>query len=144
MKQREITPETVRRRLEQLTSGPVWKYLDIRLIRAENGESEVHMPVKKEYTQLHGNVHGGILATVLDASMGAAINSLLPENEYAVTAEMKVNYLRPGEGEMLIAKARVIKRGRSLSLLQSDLYNERNKLLCHATATFYSFEKKNP
>ena len=90
---------------------------------------------------MHGNVHGGILATVLDASMAAAVNSLLPEHEFTVTTEMKVNYLSPAAGSLLIAKARVIKRGRSLSLCQADLYDERDKLLCHATATFFIFEK---
>lgn len=137
----KIASETVRRRMEEITAGPVWQYLGIRLIRAENGESEVRLPVKKEFTQLHGSVHGGILATLLDAAMGTAINSVLVEKEYAVTAEMKINYLSPGEGNFLIGKGRVIKRGRSLSLCQGELFNDRGKLLCHATATFYSFLK---
>jgi len=141
MQQQGVSPENVKRRMTELSSGPVWHYLGIRFVRAENGEAEVHLPVKKEFTQLHGSVHGGILATLLDASMAAAINSLMPENEYTVTAEMKVNYLSPGEGELLVGKGRVIKRGRSLSLCQGELYNERGKLICHATATFYSFIK---
>lgn len=142
MKQQEISQETVKRRMEQLTGGPVWHHLGIRLVHVDNGQSEVHLPIKKEFTQLHGNVHGGILATVLDASMAAAVNSLLPEHEYTVTTEMKVNYLSPATDGVLVAKASVIKRGRSLSLCQADLYDDKGKHLCHATATFYIFEKK--
>jgi len=140
--QQEISLETVQRRMELLTAGPVWKYLGIQLVLAENGQSEVRLPVKHEFTQLHGNVHGGILATLSDASMAAAINSLLPEHEFVVTTEMHVNYLSPAAGRELIGKARVIKRGRTLSLCEADVYDERGKLLCHATATFYSFEKR--
>lgn len=142
MKQQLIPKETVKQRMELLTAGPVWGHLGIRLVHAENGESEVHLPVKKEFTQLHGNVHGGILATVLDASMAAAVNSLLPEQEFTVTTEMKVNYLSPATGQLLIAKARVIKRGRSLSLCQAELMDDQGKMLCYATATFFIFEKK--
>jgi acyl-CoA thioesterase len=139
--------EVVEKRLAMLSSGPVWEYLGIQLIKGENGDSEVHMKTKKEFTQLHGSVHGGLLATVIDASMAAAVNSLLEAHEFTVTAEMKVNYLSPAnvtsdKSPLLIGKGHVIKRGRTLILVESQLFDDQDKLLCHAVATFYVFEKK--
>ena len=132
---------SVENRKKLLAGGPVWEYLGIDLIKMAEGKSEVHLPTKKEFTQLHGNVHGGIIATLIDATMAAAMNSLLDEDEFTVTTEMKINYLSPANGPLMIGRGNVIKRGRTLSLCQAEMTDEQGKLLAHATATFYVFKK---
>ncbi len=83
-----------------------------------------------------GVVHGGILATLIDSTMGSMINRSLPPDRYAVTTELKVNYIRPGKGEKLRSEATILHRGQTLVVCQGSVYDERDKLLAHATGTF--------
>lgn len=83
-----------------------------------------------------GVVHGGILATLIDSTMGSMINRSLPPDRYAVTTELKVNYIRPGKGEKLRSEATILHRGQTLVVCQGSVFDERDKLLAHATGTF--------
>lgn len=88
-----------------------------------------------------GAVHGGILATLIDSTMGSLINRSLPYDQYAVTTELKVNYLRPGKGERLRSEARFLHRGRTLAVMECSVYNERNKRLAHGTGSFIILQR---
>lgn len=83
-----------------------------------------------------GAVHGGILATIIDSAMGSLINRSLPPEEYAVTTELKINYLRPGKGERLVAEATYLHRGQTLVVMESTVYDDRGKRVAHGTGTF--------
>jgi uncharacterized protein (TIGR00369 family) len=83
-----------------------------------------------------GVVHGGVLATLIDSTMGSMINRSLPSDQYAVTTELKINYIRPGKGEKLRSEATILHRGQTLVVCQGSVFDERDKLLAHATGTF--------
>jgi uncharacterized protein (TIGR00369 family) len=83
-----------------------------------------------------GVVHGGVLATLIDSTMGSMINRSLPSDQYAVTTELKVNYIRPGKGEQLRSEASILHRGQTLVVCQGSVFDERDRLLAHATGTF--------
>ncbi|MFP3389959.1 PaaI family thioesterase [Brevibacillus sp. SIMBA_040] len=88
-----------------------------------------------------GAVHGGILATLIDSAMGSLINRSLSPAEYAVTTELKINYLRPGKGKRLRAEATFLHRGQTLVVMESTVYDERNKRVAHGTGTFIVLKK---
>ncbi len=88
----------------------------------EPGYCEVHLPVRGNLKQQHGYVHGGVMATIADSAAGFAAFSLFDANSAPLTVEYKLNILRPGEGERMVAKARVIKPGRTLTIVQADVY----------------------
>lgn len=88
----------------------------------EPGYCEVHLPVRGNLKQQHGYVHGGVMATIADSAAGYAAFSLFDANSAPLTVEYKLNILRPGEGERMVAKARVIKPGRTLTIVQADVY----------------------
>jgi len=123
-------------RLITLSSAPVWKYLGEELKFAENGKSEVYLKIKDEFLQHFGNVHGGILATLLDSSMAAAVNSMLDDNVFTVTAEMNIQYIRPATGSFLIGRGDVIKNGKTITSCKSEIFNEKDELIAFATGTF--------
>ncbi|MDT3416994.1 MULTISPECIES: PaaI family thioesterase [Brevibacillus] len=83
-----------------------------------------------------GVVHGGILATLIDSAMGSLINRSLPPDRYAVTTELKTNYLRPGKGQRLRAEASFLHRGQTLVVMQGSVYDEQDRLIAHGTGTF--------
>jgi uncharacterized protein (TIGR00369 family) len=92
----------------------VMSLLGARVKRLAAGECEIELPFKPELTQQHGYFHGGIIGTIADSAGGYAGLSLMPADSSVLTVEYKMNLLAPGDGEMLIARGRVLKAGRTL------------------------------
>lgn len=90
------------------------------------GTCEIFLPFSDKVDQQHGYFHGGATATIADGASGAAAISLAQEGATVLTTEFKINYLAPAHGERLIARGRVIKSGRTLTVCQSDVYAEKD------------------
>ncbi|HZG15325.1 MAG TPA: PaaI family thioesterase [Candidatus Bathyarchaeia archaeon] len=88
-----------------------------------------------------GVVHGGILATLIDSTMGSLVNRSLPENQFGVTTELKMNYLRSSKVGTLRSEANILHRGQTLIVLQGSVFDERDRLLAHGTGTFMILHK---
>lgn len=111
----------------------------------EPGYCEIHLPNRKEVTQQHGYVHGGAMASIADAAAGYAAFSLFDSNSAPLTVEYKLNILRPGEGERMVARARVVKPGRTLTIVQADVFGisgERETLCVTSLQTLIRLEGK--
>ena len=80
------------------------------------------MPFRPELGQQHGFLHAGVITTIADVAAGYAAYSTMPPNSEVLSVEFKVNLLRPGVGERFIARARVIKPGRTLTVVQADVF----------------------
>jgi uncharacterized protein (TIGR00369 family) len=91
-----------------------------RLDRVLPGEVEIRMPFRPELTQQHGYLHAGVLTCALDSACGYAALSLMAEGVGVLTVEFKVNLLAPARGEELIARARVLRAGRTITVCQAD------------------------
>ncbi|MGA9173189.1 MAG: PaaI family thioesterase [Thermoactinomyces sp.] len=98
---------------------------------------EFRVPITPFMLNRRGIVHGGVTATLADSTMGSCINRMLPDGVGAVTAELKINYLKPGTGKMLISRAELLHLGQTLAVLNCEITNEKGKRICFATATFY-------
>lgn len=82
-----------------------------------------------------GTVHGGILCDVADAAMGLSFASTLDEGESFTTLELKINFLRPVWRARLLAEAHVVKRGRTVGLVECTVRDERGHLVARASST---------
>lgn len=96
-----------------------------RLIRAElaafsRGRCELHVPVSESVKQQHGFVHGGVLSYAADNALTYAGGSAL--GMPVVTAEFKINYLRPAIGDRLIARAEAVHTGKTQSVCRCDVF----------------------
>ena len=89
------------------------------LVRLEPGYCEIRLTHRKELSQQHGFIHGGIIGALADTAAGYASFSLVPADASVLTVESKLNLLAPGDGDLLISRARVIKPGRTLIVAQS-------------------------
>jgi len=103
------------------------------LTRVAPGEVEVELPFRAELTQQHGFIHAGILATVLDSACGYAAFTLMPAEAGVLSIEFKVNLLAPAEGERIIARARVVRAGRTISVCAADAFAVRGGTERHVT-----------
>jgi uncharacterized protein (TIGR00369 family) len=83
-----------------------------------------------------GTVQGGYLAIFIDEMFGTAIASILEASEWAVTAEVKLNYLRALRPGPLSGDARVIRRTRTLAFMEASIANERGEVAVTASSTW--------
>jgi uncharacterized protein (TIGR00369 family) len=86
------------------------------------GVCDIAASYDRRLTQQHGYFHGGVMASLADSAAGYAAYSLFPATASVLTVEYKLNMLRPGRGDSLVAKARVVKSGRTLTVVQADVY----------------------
>jgi uncharacterized protein (TIGR00369 family) len=96
--------------------------LGATLERAVPGEVDIRLPFRSELTQQHGFLHAGAMTTVLDSACGYAALTLMPAGSAVLTVEFKVNLMAPGEGELILARGRVLKAGRTLTFCAGDVF----------------------
>ena len=102
------------------------------------GRCVIDLPYREELTQQHGFFHGGIIGTLADNACGYAAFTLAPADASILTVEYKMNIVSPGDGEQLVARADVVRPGRSLVVCRCDVLAVKNgteKLAATALAT---------
>ena len=80
------------------------------------------MGFRNDLTQQRGIVHAGVLTSILDSACGYAALTMMPEDADVVSVEFKVNLLRPTDGDLFMAEGRVLKAGRTLTVVRGDAY----------------------
>ena len=83
-----------------------------------------------------GIVQGGYLGIFVDEMYSTAIASVLEAGEWAVTAEVKLNYLRALRPSPMNGEARVVRRTRALAFMEASIANERGEIAVTATSTW--------
>lgn len=112
--------------------------LGVELVHLAPGEVDLAMPHRPQLTQQHGYFHAGATATIADSAAGYAALSLYPRGTGVLTVEFKINLLRPAEGERLIARGRVVKPGRTLTICRAEVYGERDGHETHVATALFS------
>ena len=104
------------------------------LLEVEEGYGVISYQVRKEMTNPFGTIQGGIMAALIDDTMGLAFLSL--NNEYLfTTTNLHVNYLFGAkEGEQVIVKAQVVRIGKKISNIECKVYNKNEEVICTATS----------
>lgn len=97
------------------------KTLGARLVRADKGEVDIELPFSAALTQQHGYVHAGAVTSVVDSACGYAALTHAPEGDNVVTAEFKVNFMRPAIGERFLARGRVQSAGKLLAVCTGEV-----------------------
>ena len=95
--------------------------LGASLTRVEPGAIEIQLPIRPAIAQQHGFVHAGAIASIADSACGYATATLMPADAGVLAVEFKINLMAPAAGEMLIARGRVIRAGRTLCVCQADV-----------------------
>ena len=102
------------------------------------GHVEIVLRPSPAISQQHGFVHAGAVSAIADSAAGYAALSLMPPGTGVLTTEFKINLLAPASGERIVARGRVVKAGRTLTLCQTDGFAEaggKEKLVALLTAT---------
>jgi uncharacterized protein (TIGR00369 family) len=107
------------------------------------GAVEIVMVASPAISQQHGFVHAGAVSAIADSAAGYAALSLMPAGTGVLTTEFKINLVAPAVGDRIIARGRVVKPGRTLTLCQTEVFAEsgsQEKLIALLTATMMSIE----
>jgi len=100
----------------------IMKLIGASLTLIEPGVVEIILPFRQDLTQQNGYLHAGIVTTIADSACGYAAFTLMPEGSGVLSVEFKVNLLRPAKGENFLARAEVIKAGRTLTVVRADVF----------------------
>ncbi|MGL3822892.1 PaaI family thioesterase [Sphingopyxis sp. R3-92] len=109
------------------------------------GAVEIILPSSPAVSQQHGFVHGGAVSAIADTAAGYSALTLMPTGRGVLTTEFKINLVAPAIGERLIARGRVLKSGRTLTLTQAEVFADRageEKLVAFLTATMMAVEDR--
>jgi uncharacterized protein (TIGR00369 family) len=120
--------------------------LGASLVHVAPGAVEIALPASPSVSQQHGFVHAGALAAIADTAAGYAALSLVPAGVGVLTTEFKINLVAPAKGERVIARGRVVKAGRTLTLAQTEVFAESaagEKLVALLTATLMVIEGRD-
>ena len=108
--------------LVKMQSNHFMQHLGFMVTSIEPGCIEGELILQKIHLQQNGFVHGGVTSTLADIVMGFSAFTLVADGEGTVTSDLKIAYLRPGVGDKIIAKGKVIKPGNLLHYCESDIY----------------------
>ena len=93
-----------------------------RLTKVAPGAVEIELPFRADLTQQHGYLHAGIVTAVVDSACGYAAMSLTPPGADVLSVEFKLNLLSPAAGELLVARSRVVRAGRNVTVCAGDAF----------------------
>jgi uncharacterized protein (TIGR00369 family) len=115
--------------------------MDFILLYLGKGVAGIKMVPDPIFSTDGGRVHGGIIASLADTVMGAAAATIGFEEVYR-TVEAKINYLAPVFEEVeLMAEGRVVHPGRSLAVVEANLFNDYGKLVARSMGTYFNDTK---
>ena len=96
--------------------------LSAALDHIEKGSVSIRAPMSDHILQQHGFAHAGVSFSMGDSAAGYAALTFMPAEAEVLTTEMKINLLAPASGDVIIAKGRVIKAGRRLTIVGADVF----------------------
>jgi uncharacterized protein (TIGR00369 family) len=120
---------------ERLRASGTARHLGFEIVEVTRGRVVLRMAVKKRHKQVHGVVHGGVVASLADTAGGLASWTAASGSRVA-TIEMKINYLEAVEGGTVVADARVVRAGKHISVVDCDIRDD-SRLVGKALMTFY-------
>lgn len=128
----DLMEKTVR---GEVPPPPVATLIGFRLTSVEPGRALIEFEATERHANPMGTLHGGVLCDIADAAMGTAYASTLEEGETYTTLELKINFLKPVWNARLQALGKVVKRGRTIGLVECDVTDDKGRLVARATST---------
>lgn len=108
--------------VKRLFSGaPFITDLGMELVEADPGRCRSRIRLATKHQQQDGFVHAGVISTMADHTAGTAAATLIGADEIILSVEFKINFLRAARGETLECRADVVKGGRRLSIVESEV-----------------------
>ena len=96
--------------------------LGATLVSVEPGRVEIAVDRAADLLQQNGFVHAGVITSIADSACGYAALTLAAEGHDVLAVEFKINLLSPARAERFLARGRVLRPGRTLTVAQADVF----------------------
>ena len=149
MDQRPVAPETDEERFRRVQAifdaAGFLGTLGVRLEAVGPGTCEASLRLAPAHAQQHGFVHAGVITTLADHAAGSAAKAAVPPDRDVLTLEVKINFLRPGRGDRLIARGRCLRAGRTIAVSESEVFavvDGQEELIAKLSSTLTVFDQR--
>ena len=132
----KLTRGDLARAAERLRHSHPVNHFGFQLVGAEYGRAVFRMEVLEHHKQIHKVVHGGVIAMLADTAGGFASFLAAPKGARVATIEMKINFLEPVAHGEIQADARVLRQGRTTSVVDCNVTDQNERLVAKALMTF--------
>lgn len=113
--------------------GPHFRHIGVTQIEAADGRAEVTVSPLAETSNVRGDVHGGIIAAIMDIAVTRAVRAADPKIWGLATISLTVNYLEPGRGT-LVARGRTVRSGKTIAIAEAEIQGEGGAPVARASA----------
>ena len=115
---------------------PFGGMIGLRIVETGEGRAVAEIDVDERHHNPNGVVHGGVLFSLADTSMGAALRSLLAEGQISATIEIQIRYLKSLRSGLVRAETRVRHKGKRIAHFDSEIRNGDGDLVATAAGSF--------
>ncbi|MDD9921248.1 MAG: PaaI family thioesterase [Boseongicola sp.] len=119
-----VSTEIMDRVRTSFAAQTMMQTLGAELVEIGAGNVIISAPILPGSRQQQGAAHAGLAFSIGDSAAGYSALTLMPLDQEVMTVEMKINLLSPGLGDRLVAEGRVVKSGRRITVVQSDVFAE--------------------
>jgi uncharacterized protein (TIGR00369 family) len=114
---------------------PFVTHLGVQTEELGKGTARLAMSLPEHFTNSLGTAHGGVIMSLLDVALCTAARTLHPDSLGVVTIDMSTSFIGGGSGDRLIAEARVLRDGRSMTFVEGEARNADGSLVAKAIGT---------
>jgi uncharacterized protein (TIGR00369 family) len=133
-----------------MRTGPLWDVIEGRAaappaaallgwelvsVDPDAGTIEVAFTASNQFLNPVGVIQGGFLTAMLDDTLGPALVATLGPDQFALTVDLHVQFLRPARPGRLTGRGRVVRRGQDVAFLAGELRDDSGQIVAAATAT---------
>ena len=131
----QLNPKYTKAIAKLVNQSPYFSLISMKIKELEWGTSVLEVELEEKHLQPFGYVHGGAIASVIDAATFWAVFPQVKDGMGLTTVEVKANFLAPVQKGKLVVKGRCIKIGRTLALGEAYVNSAEGNLIAHGTAT---------
>jgi len=113
------------------------RWFGMRCLERADGRTLYELDVTDKMTNKRGVAHGGVAASLLDTAMGSAVVSAIAREEWCATTQLSIQYRRPVRLGRVLARGRMIRRGRHAAFAEGEITDEAGEVLAAAHGTWY-------
>ena len=135
-------PEYVSELLKIVNASPYPVHMRMEVSEIELDRAVVQLKTDRCHLQPFGNVHGGVLSTLIDTATFWAAFMRIPEESGLVNVDLKLNYLKAVQTGVLTAEGRTIHSGNLVSYAEATVYNESRQPVAHGASTLITLQGK--
>lgn len=120
--------------VEEYRKGSHWQHMNFEVQSINKGFVSLKLTNREEFNNIKGTIHGGIIAALLDTTMGMTARTMLKGSP--VTIQLNIQYVKPVINETIFSKSKMINISRQVCFLEGQIFDGADNLIAFATGSF--------